>query len=205
MTSHHALRPGLTAQEAADWRECQGEHDNLMGQLADREAQIEHGLIDDYTDYAFTWEGEDPRPEASRTLQHGRQESHGQGAGALSSLPYMATPLCSRLTKKGVPCVNGARPSGLCHIHDPEVQCRARNAKGAPCTVATGGGTCQTHAGRPQIPIEALQQTEALFGEHPGLGQDVAARGAAVEPDEEAQVPGPRLSLAFVARTYNLG
>ncbi|MFF1560960.1 hypothetical protein [Streptomyces sp. NPDC058279] len=116
----------------------------------------------------------------------------------------MTAPLCSRLTKKGVPCINGARPSGLCHIHDPAVQCRALNSKGAACSVATGGGTCQTHVGRPQLPIEALQQTEALFAEQPGLDQD-AAQASAIGTDLEAQTPGPRLSLAFVARTYNFG
>ncbi|MFE2167924.1 hypothetical protein ACFXB3_23125 [Streptomyces sp. NPDC059447] len=192
-------------QEQTDHRDAAAEHEALLWQIADREAQIENGLIDDYADYTFTWEVEDRRPEASGPRRAGRPESQGQGAGGLGSLPYMATPLCSRLTKKGVPCVNGARPSGLCHIHDPEVQCRARNAKGAPCTVATGGGTCQTHAGRPQIPIEALQQSEALFDGHPGLDQDAADRRAKVEADEETPVPGPRLSWAFVARTYNFG
>ncbi|MFD7555216.1 hypothetical protein ACFV9E_11875 [Streptomyces sp. NPDC059835] len=192
-------------QEQADYREAAAENEALLWEVADREARIENGLIDDYADYAFTWESEEPHPDASRPPRAGGPESQGQDARAPGSLPYMATPLCRQLTKKGVPCVNGARPSGLCHIHDPEVQCRARNAKGAPCSVATGGGTCQTHAGRPQIPIEALQQSEALFDGHPGLDQDAADRRAGVEADEETPVPVPRLSWAFVARTYNFG
>lgn len=40
----------------ADWAEyqqCQTEHDNLMDQFTDREAQMEQGLLDTYDEYAF--------------------------------------------------------------------------------------------------------------------------------------------------------
>lgn len=40
----------------ADWAEyqqCQAEHDDLMDQVADREAQMEQGLIDTYDEYDF--------------------------------------------------------------------------------------------------------------------------------------------------------
>ncbi|MEV7525627.1 hypothetical protein [Streptomyces sp. NPDC091371] len=56
MTNHRAQQPGLSADEAADWQECQREHDDLMGQLAHREALIENGLVDSYEEYAFGWD-----------------------------------------------------------------------------------------------------------------------------------------------------
>jgi ribonuclease HI len=56
------------------------------------------------------------------------------------------TPTCSATTKQGHPCPTGARPSGLCHVHDPAVQCRATKKNGQPCTIATGGGRCKQHA-----------------------------------------------------------
>lgn len=56
MTRRPAQYAGLSAGEAADWQECQSDHDDLMAQLTDREAQIETGLIDTYEDYVFIWE-----------------------------------------------------------------------------------------------------------------------------------------------------
>jgi ribonuclease HI len=55
------------------------------------------------------------------------------------------TSVCRATTKKGTPCPFTARPSGLCHLHDPAVQCGAITKKGNPCTVATGGGRCTAH------------------------------------------------------------
>lgn len=62
MTDHPAQHPGLSAAEAADWQECQSDHNDLMAQLADREAQIENGFIDDSHAYQFTWDGKEPLP-----------------------------------------------------------------------------------------------------------------------------------------------
>jgi len=53
--------------------------------------------------------------------------------------------LCQETTKKGRPCSIDARPSGLCHVHDPAVQCGAIKKNGQRCAVATGGGRCQSH------------------------------------------------------------
>lgn len=52
----------LTDEEWADYQQCQDEHDDLMAQVADREAQMEAGLIDSYDEYEFTWEYPDPAP-----------------------------------------------------------------------------------------------------------------------------------------------
>ena len=54
---------------------------------------------------------------------------------------------CRATTKAGVPCATNAGPSGLCHVHDPALQCGAMTAKGRPCGIATGGGRCKTHQG----------------------------------------------------------
>ncbi|OEJ30006.1 hypothetical protein BGK67_00115 [Streptomyces subrutilus] len=62
MSGHPVRQRGLSAEEAADWQECQSDHSGLMAQLADREAQMETGLIDDYDAYQFTWDEEDPIP-----------------------------------------------------------------------------------------------------------------------------------------------
>lgn len=52
---------------------------------------------------------------------------------------------CSEVTRTGQPCPNNARPSGLCHLHDPVVQCGATKRNGQRCTIATGGGPCTKH------------------------------------------------------------
>jgi ribonuclease HI len=52
---------------------------------------------------------------------------------------------CAAATRTGKPCPIPARPSGLCHVHDPAVQCGAVKKNGQRCTVATGGGRCPAH------------------------------------------------------------
>ncbi len=52
---------------------------------------------------------------------------------------------CRMTTRTGQPCPIAARPSGLCHVHDPAVQCGAVKKNGQRCTNATGGGPCAAH------------------------------------------------------------
>ncbi|MFE6548282.1 hypothetical protein ACFVHS_07755 [Streptomyces sp. NPDC057746] len=50
----------------ADWAEyqqCQAEHDDLMAQIAEREAQMEHDLIATYDEYELDFSPV-PKPEA---------------------------------------------------------------------------------------------------------------------------------------------
>lgn len=61
------------------------------------------------------------------------------------------------MTKAGAPCPTGARPSGLCHIHDPAVLCGAPTSKGRPCEIATGGGPCATHSDHVAVLSTALR------------------------------------------------
>ncbi|MEU8070657.1 hypothetical protein AB0B20_12955 [Micromonospora sp. NPDC049151] len=56
---------------------------------------------------------------------------------------------CRATTRKGQPCPIGPRPSGLCHLHDPAVQCGARKKNGQRCGNATGGGRCAAHENSP--------------------------------------------------------
>lgn len=56
MTAHRTLPSGLTGREQRDYLEAQNDHDELMQQVNDREALIENGLIDSYSDYSFTWD-----------------------------------------------------------------------------------------------------------------------------------------------------
>ncbi len=81
-----------------------------------------------------------PRPTAS-TVRSQRPRSTTTGAPETTS----AAERCARTTKAGKPCPIEPRASGLCHVHDPAVQCQAITAKGQPCTVATGGGRCVRH------------------------------------------------------------
>ncbi|MGJ5751604.1 hypothetical protein FB563_4051 [Streptomyces puniciscabiei] len=48
--------PNLTDAEWAEWLQCQEEEDELLAQVADREARLETGVIDSYDEYEFTWE-----------------------------------------------------------------------------------------------------------------------------------------------------
>ncbi|MFG3039878.1 hypothetical protein ACGFYZ_23580 [Streptomyces sp. NPDC048330] len=117
---------------------------------------------------------------------------------------------CRAATKKGGRCQIEARPTGLCHTHDPEVRCRVRNAKGKPCVIPSGGGPCDRHQGGEQASVaEALKDvtlfepdgTESLFA----LEEPESASGAATvtAPHTEHAPQVTRLSLEFVARTFN--
>lgn len=90
----------------------------------------------------------------------------GPPAGPKSSMPPPSSqtadrPQCRATTKQGQPCPIDPRPSGLCHVHDPAVQCGGRTRKGTICTVATGGGRCRYHLDQsqddpPQAPVWLL-------------------------------------------------
>jgi len=69
------------------------------------------------------------------------------------------TGTCRATTRTGAPCRTGARPSGLCHLHDPAVQCGATTKKGQRCTTATGGGRCTYHQDAAPHPVAAAQDT----------------------------------------------
>jgi ribonuclease HI len=58
--------------------------------------------------------------------------------------------ICTATTKRGEPCVNNARSSGLCHLHDPDTWCGADLGFGARCTTHTGGGPCPKHRHGPE-------------------------------------------------------
>ncbi|MEV0720036.1 hypothetical protein [Asanoa sp. NPDC050611] len=71
---------------------------------------------------------------------------------------------CRARTRKGLPCPIGPRPSGLCHVHDPTVQCGATRRDGHRCAAPTGGVRCRTHR------------------DATGLRHDAGARGVAGQP-----------------------
>ncbi|WP_434739411.1 hypothetical protein [Micromonospora sp. SH-82] len=85
--------------------------------------------------------------------------AHGPGIPrpAAPATPPPSTPSpppvggCAGTTRTGHPCLIEPRPSGLCHVHDPAVQCGAP-VKGRRCTAATGGGPCVHHRGLPAEP-----------------------------------------------------
>jgi hypothetical protein len=58
---------------------------------------------------------------------------------------------CAATTNKGRRCPIAARPSGLCHVHDPAVQCGGIKKNGQRCGNATGGGRCKMHQGGPSF------------------------------------------------------
>jgi ribonuclease HI len=59
--------------------------------------------------------------------------------------PTTPRQLCRATTRTGQQCSTTARPSGLCHVHDPALQCGAPQPNGKRCTVASGGGRCVHH------------------------------------------------------------
>ncbi|RLV04553.1 hypothetical protein CTZ27_11600 [Streptomyces griseocarneus] len=93
---------------------------------------------------------------------------------------------CTATTKKGYRCPTGtARHSGLCHVHDPALQCGRPTRRGR-CGVATGGGPCKAH-----------RESE------PGPGQESLALETP-EPVSEPDYPAP-IPWNVAARTLNLG
>ncbi|WP_328863721.1 DUF5763 domain-containing protein [Streptomyces virginiae] len=115
---------------------------------------------------------------------------------------------CRAATKKGERCQVDARPSGLCHVHDPVVRCRVLNAKGKPCVISTGGGPCDRHEGRQQASVEAAMDLVRLY-EPTDAGSLFAAEEYPSPPAAGTETAGEPdrtpLSQAFVARTINLG
>ncbi|MFJ1652678.1 hypothetical protein ACIOC2_14930 [Streptomyces sp. NPDC088337] len=53
----------MSAGEWAEYQQCQAEHDDLMAQIADREAQMEHDLIAAHDEYELDFSPV-PKPEA---------------------------------------------------------------------------------------------------------------------------------------------
>lgn len=53
----------LSDSEWADFQQCQDEEDDLLSQVADREYQMESGLIDSYDEFQFDF-GPLPEPKA---------------------------------------------------------------------------------------------------------------------------------------------
>jgi hypothetical protein len=68
---------------------------------------------------------------------------------------------CRAFTKKRRPCPIEATHTGLCHVHEPSLQCGADKGNGQRCTITTGGGYCQAHAARtkPSVTIPARAAT----------------------------------------------
>ncbi|WP_203704813.1 hypothetical protein [Asanoa iriomotensis] len=71
---------------------------------------------------------------------------------------YSAKRSCRARTRQGRLCPVGPRSSGLCHLHDPKVQCGATKRDGSRCTAPTGGVRCTNHRGR-----SATQPGDAMF------------------------------------------
>ena len=86
------------------------------------------------------------RPAATRRpAATGRRTGVDTAPGPAGAVPGSGR-RCGGTTRTGRPCPIPARPSGLCHVHDPAVQCGAVKKDGQRCTVATGGGPCAVHA-----------------------------------------------------------
>lgn len=75
-----------------------------------------------------------PRAGAKRAVRSATDED-----------PAGARQRCRATTRTRKPCPITARPSGLCHVHDPATQCGVVTKSGHGCTVATGGGPCGVH------------------------------------------------------------
>ncbi|GCD41855.1 hypothetical protein [Streptomyces paromomycinus] len=64
----------------ADYLQCQAEHDDLLDQVADREAQIEQGLIDTYDDYEFDFASPARTAQQPRPARHNSPLSPGSAS-----------------------------------------------------------------------------------------------------------------------------
>lgn len=84
-----------------------------------------------------------PLPEKQPDDKPARRKRTGTAEPVLSPTGER----CRATTKRGTRCPVTARPSGLCHVHDPAVQCGATKRDGGTCGIATGGGPCAHHGG----------------------------------------------------------
>ncbi|WP_330334781.1 hypothetical protein OHS33_36895 [Streptomyces sp. NBC_00536] len=53
---------GLSPADLADYHAAQADHDDLLRQVHDREAQYETGLLTSWTAYHFTWDRHETTP-----------------------------------------------------------------------------------------------------------------------------------------------
>ncbi|MFF4371494.1 hypothetical protein [Streptomyces sp. NPDC001594] len=78
------IRPwpaGLSASDLTDYHQAQADHDDLMQQVADREFQMETGLIDSYGDYHFIWQDDGHAELQPPTAVPGQETGNGAWAG----------------------------------------------------------------------------------------------------------------------------
>jgi hypothetical protein len=90
--------------------------------------------------------------------------------------------LCRSTTREGKPCPFDARPSGLCHVHDPEVQCGAPLRNGKRCSAPTGGKRCPRHADTTADVAAALDEAARAVEAAIAAGVDRRALAEAVRP-----------------------
>ncbi|MER5782652.1 hypothetical protein ABT104_13130 [Streptomyces mobaraensis] len=82
--------PNLTDAQWAEWRQCQEEEDELLTQVADREAKLETGQIDSYDEYEFTWES-----PGNASGPHGHEPTSAEPVPAAPR--HRATPAYGRI------------------------------------------------------------------------------------------------------------
>ncbi|WP_182545167.1 ribonuclease H family protein [Halosaccharopolyspora lacisalsi] len=116
------------------WVRAHQSDGDALNALADRAAQdtVRQRRGDSWTGAANA-----PAVELSQPAQDSSVRTNSPATSAAGR--------CGATTKAGKPCPIEPRPSGLCHVHDPTVQCQAITSKGRPCTAATGGERCKQH------------------------------------------------------------
>ncbi|ASO21458.1 ribonuclease HI [Actinoalloteichus hoggarensis] len=124
-----------TARHRVEWHWVKGHAGHPDNERADRLA------VQGVREARGIAVGQDARPPAVPSVA--KPAAKTRGAARTDAEPKAR---CQALTRSGKDCPTVARPSGLCHVHDPAVRCGAITKGGKPCAVATGGGRCERHA-----------------------------------------------------------
>lgn len=85
------------------------------------------------------------RPVSTQTASPPRGRPTAGKTPPRSTAAVPSTAECRATTKSGKPCPHRSAASGLCHVHDPAVQCGAVKDDASRCATATGGGPCARH------------------------------------------------------------
>ncbi|GAA2833769.1 hypothetical protein GCM10010452_72520 [Crossiella cryophila] len=98
--------------------------------------------------------GHPDNERADRLASRGVREVLGSPPTRPPRREPVAGQQCQALTRARRPCPIVPGATGLCHVHDPALQCGAVGSNGKRCGAATAGRRCKSHQGEVSVAVD---------------------------------------------------